>query len=307
MLLRIHKQWLAHFICAMLGTASIAGAWDVWWHMLRIRDTFWEPPHILLYSSIALAIIGSVYGGYYFREKVWVKLAAVFAIIPLAAPFDNLWHNVFGREVLTSPLVVWSPPHMMLIVGFMLGIFYLVRIIKRDKDIILHEFFGSLAFAIFAGSLFFVTAPLHPFENHHLLGFWGAGSITFAMVIGVLLAQREFPSPLSATYVMLYFTLFRLANFHESVNPKVIIQAHPHIPAWIFIFSFITPAIISDLMRYKSARARGVIFGFVYGFLFYFISLFFVGPEFIYSFNNLIQAIVSSMIGGFAAALVVRK
>ena len=102
--------------------------WDIQWHVLIGRDSFWIPPHVMTYAGVALAVLVSfgvlawetlVRGG---RDGVIIlglsgtrgfHLAGWgIALTVLAAPIDDLWHRLFGLDV-----TLWSPPHLLGIVG----------------------------------------------------------------------------------------------------------------------------------------------------------------------------------------------
>src|SRR3989338_2451118 len=80
---------LGRVLAILLFVAVLAGTWDAWWHGAIGRDSFWEPPHILLYSSILLAVILGIYGYLQTKEKRWRTLALVLVLIPVSGPFDR--------------------------------------------------------------------------------------------------------------------------------------------------------------------------------------------------------------------------
>src|SRR4051812_42772912 len=47
--------------CALLSSASVATGvhWDIAWHRSVGRDTFWSPPHIMIYAAAVLAALAS--------------------------------------------------------------------------------------------------------------------------------------------------------------------------------------------------------------------------------------------------------
>jgi hypothetical protein len=119
----------------MLG-AKVMGAWglhwDIQWHLRIGRDSFWIPPHLMTYASVALVVVLS-FGllaagtarqgsprdmGPRFRMLGLVgtrgaHLAAWgIALTVLAAPIDDLWHRLFGLDV-----TLWSPPHLLGLAG----------------------------------------------------------------------------------------------------------------------------------------------------------------------------------------------
>ena len=137
MLLRRAALW------TLLASKLIAGwgvQWDIQWHVLIGRDSFWIPPHIMTYAGVALAVLVS------FGVLAWETLigrpdptpgsppvlrvlgltgtrgfhlaAWGIALTVLAAPIDDLWHRLFGLDV-----TLWSPPHLLGIVGAVVNSF----------------------------------------------------------------------------------------------------------------------------------------------------------------------------------------
>lgn len=103
--------------------------WDIQWHVLIGRDTFWIAPHLMTYAGVTLAVLLSwgviawdtalaattpgmvrVLG---LRSTRGFHIAAWgIAVTVLAAPIDDLWHRLFGLDV-----TLWSPPHLLGILG----------------------------------------------------------------------------------------------------------------------------------------------------------------------------------------------
>jgi hypothetical protein len=147
--------WLKHpnFLLA-LYVAGIAGAliqilggqWDVSWHELGIVETFFTPPHTVMYSGIAFSLISSLIAlAYYHRILLYNRERNRFLlhgfIIALAGSglqlfagqFDYWWHDNFGFDPF-----LFTPSHTPLIIGFFLngigmwvGITYLIHNEKR--------------------------------------------------------------------------------------------------------------------------------------------------------------------------------
>jgi len=116
--------------------AKLAGGWglgwDIRWHVLIGRDSFWIPPHVLTYASVTAAVIVAfgVVALETWRARggrapagtvrvaglvgtpgfhlVWLGMALTI----LAAPIDDLWHRLFGIDV-----TLWSPPHLLGLAG----------------------------------------------------------------------------------------------------------------------------------------------------------------------------------------------
>jgi hypothetical protein len=122
-------------VWALLVSKLTAGwglGWDIRWHVLIGRDSFWIPPHLLTYASVTAAVLvafGVV------AVETWVarsgrlptdsvRVAGLvgtpgfhlvwlgMALILVAAPIDDLWHRLFGIDV-----TLWSPPHLLGLAG----------------------------------------------------------------------------------------------------------------------------------------------------------------------------------------------
>jgi hypothetical protein len=110
----------------------LGGFWDVAWHIEVGRDTFWSPPHLLLYAGV-LTILGASVTAFVAAWRrgghrgpagagsgAWRRLprasaviAAIGGLLALAAgPLDDLWHRLYGLDV-----TIISPPHLLLVCG----------------------------------------------------------------------------------------------------------------------------------------------------------------------------------------------
>jgi hypothetical protein len=100
--------------------------WDIQWHVVIGRDSFWIPPHLMTYSGVTAIVIlsfgmlawdtwrgsGSVQVLGLSSSRGFHLAAWGIAVTILAAPIDDLWHRLFGIDV-----TIWSPPHLMGILG----------------------------------------------------------------------------------------------------------------------------------------------------------------------------------------------
>jgi hypothetical protein len=119
----------------LLGAKLLAGwgvQWDIRWHLVIGRDSFWIAPHLMTYAGVmmtaglalgvltretwrarqGLEVPGSIrvmglVGTRGFHLAWWG-----IAITLLAAPIDDLWHRLFGLDV-----TLWSPPHLLGFLG----------------------------------------------------------------------------------------------------------------------------------------------------------------------------------------------
>ncbi len=115
-------------ITAPSATAALIGLvlalfgvyWDDAWHTDRGRDETLSAPHVALYAGVALAVGVVIRWGWQRRAggvtamiSGPVGVAVIGAAVTLgSAPVDAWWHEAFGRDA-----VVWSPPHMVALLG----------------------------------------------------------------------------------------------------------------------------------------------------------------------------------------------
>jgi hypothetical protein len=111
----------------------IGGVWDVDFHRAVRVDTFFSPPHLLIYGGMLGMLIGSLvvlallaWDAFSNNTPVTAPLRPLL-LVPLvgnggflaAGPFDAAWHAMFGRDVLSS----WTVPHALLtIFGALAGV-----------------------------------------------------------------------------------------------------------------------------------------------------------------------------------------
>jgi hypothetical protein len=111
-------------LIALGGVAAVLGLyWDDAWHTDVGRDTLFAPPHLLLYAGVGLLLLTvASWAWQRVRLEGWTVLRDLTLTLPLlgatvtlaAAPVDELWHELFGRDA-----VVWSPPHMVAVAGML--------------------------------------------------------------------------------------------------------------------------------------------------------------------------------------------
>ncbi len=298
---------LTRITSSALFTAVVAGTWDAWWHGALGRESFWSPPHLLLYFSVLTAIAFGVYGWYQTKEKIWKRLAFILLLVPVSAPFDEIWHRLFGIEDISSPFIVWSPPHLILIGAVIASFICLLPIIRRTEENEGQRFFGALAFAGILSLLFFLGTPLQPIGPYNLLGFWGVGFIA-ALIFGLLLiAQKWMPGMGGVTLVMFIFLTISAIGFGEKVAPHVVIQPHEHPPAWLIVFSFLIPAVFMDLAKRKSSLMNGIVAAFLWSVILYGFSSQFFDTQFQYGLIKTTIAILAASTGGLVAAYLVSR
>jgi hypothetical protein len=123
----LHPKFFIGYMLVSFGIllAAAGGSWDITNHLLNKPETFFAPPHLVLYSGAASAVVGTVILFFTSRSssatkkksRVWpVKLViAGVAMLISAAPFDFAWHSSFGLDGL------FSPPHFVLVSGMVVS------------------------------------------------------------------------------------------------------------------------------------------------------------------------------------------
>ncbi|WP_415281274.1 hypothetical protein [Candidatus Nitrososphaera sp. FF02] len=112
------QRMAAGYVVLSVGVlmAISGGTWDVTNHLLNKPETFFSPPHAILYAGAGTAVAGAVLVLSAARAEKKFDLPARIAIIGVAllvsaGPVDFGWHSVFGLDGLLSP------PHAVLVSG----------------------------------------------------------------------------------------------------------------------------------------------------------------------------------------------
>src|SRR6184192_4123192 len=115
--------WRRAALWGLLGAKVVSSwgvQWDIQWHTLIGRDSFWIAPHLMTYAGVVAAttLSPSWRGGDVVRvlgltgTRGFHLAAWGIALTVLAAPIDDLWHRLFGLDV-----TLWSPPHLLGLLG----------------------------------------------------------------------------------------------------------------------------------------------------------------------------------------------
>jgi hypothetical protein len=115
------KFFLIYTLMAVGMALQIGGGkWDVTWHILQRPETFFTPPHAVLYAGVALTV-SAVGAGLYLKlrskqtngnlllsSSSSLSDPIFFAVVGstmqiIAGIFDFSWHNTFGFDGLLSP------------------------------------------------------------------------------------------------------------------------------------------------------------------------------------------------------------
>lgn len=310
LLIFVSPQFLARSIIASLFTTVLAGEWDVWWHVTVGRETFWEPPHLLIYGSVALAIILGIIGFIRTKARVWKRIAGFLIIVPFLAPLDDLWHQLFGVENLTSPLVVWALPHILLIAAVAATLILTLPLLRKEEtEEEAKRMFGAMVFAALLNLGLILAIPLNPIGPYHLLGFFGS-FLTAFFVSFIFLSSEKWIGGFAPVFLTLaFFFILYLAGVEgrEPINLHIISNPHSHIPAWLIVFAYLAPAIFVDISRRFRLFFRGMMVGFLWGYVLYGFASAFFEPAMMYGTVQAAEAILSATVGGCLGAILFAK
>lgn len=100
------------------------GSWDITSHAIGDPESFFTPPHGVLYSGVGISLIAAIISlGIIGKDKeirhesfsFGLKLIIIGSMIQIVAgPSDYLWHELFGTDGLLSPT------HLTLITGILI-------------------------------------------------------------------------------------------------------------------------------------------------------------------------------------------
>jgi hypothetical protein len=178
--------------------------WDIQWHVVIGRDSFWIAPHLMTYAGVSGVVLvafgillwetGRPVGGTGTLRVLGLRGTRGFhvtawgaAITVAAAPIDDLWHRLFGLDV-----TIWSPPHLL---GFLGGAVSSLGSFLIAREVYPPVSRARLVALVLAGA--WLYTGLQPvIEPGYLVAYrhGGIGFHTFAMLASLLL-----PLPLVTT------------------------------------------------------------------------------------------------------------
>jgi hypothetical protein len=284
---------IIYFLISIGVSLQISGSnWDIVWHGVRNVETFFTPPHSVIYSGVALAIgsviTGIIQAGFRIRQQKnyvsWfevltpsslpfsLKLAAIGCSLQLTAgPFDFLWHSLFGFDGLLSP------PHSVLAVGMLmtaLGALFGIHghysnpRSRIDDARSLSSIFSKLSFIIgFAvflmvavGMVLMFTLPFSKGQyfdfNPDPLAALVATSVSIPFILGICLyiAVRisSFPTGNRIPFILTFIVAVIMA-----IQLTTTITSNSYF-AWLFPFYLlnIIPALIADILKFRYSQKR---------------------------------------------------
>ena len=269
------------YLAISIGVAlQISGSnWDIIWHGIGNVESFFTPPHSVIYSGVALAI-GSITLGiilfsvlehkkgsnsislfYFLRPSIMpfsLKLAVIGSLLQLTAgPFDFWWHNQFGFDgLLSPPHSVLASGMLMVALGALIGIYTL----KRDNNT---SFFSkvclAVAFAVFlmvaVGMVLMFTLPFSKGQyfdfNPNPLAAVAAASIVIPFLIGLCLFSAARVTSMPFIFTSITAIIMLIQSTTTIISNSYFVGIFPYYLLNIF------PALLADIiLQYR--RGEGI-------------------------------------------------
>ena len=271
---------IAYLVAGIGAMLQIGGGhWDVTWHALQKPETFFTPPHSVVYLGVLLALSMGILGiilrikhRYETKYVKFLQYALIGSVLQLfSGGFDLWWHTNFGFDGLLSP------PHLVLVTGMVLNAFAPfagMAMITRNVRITT-PLRATLLIALTAlwmssiGIIMLFTLPFSKgqYFNFNPDPFVGAAAATIAMpLIGsmiIILAHKTLP---------IQFPVTSLTAMYIFVNGMATVVAHYGIaPAMPYYILAILPAIAVDfVLRSKLAeKIKTAVAGMIFAPFFY--------------------------------------
>jgi len=271
---------LAYLLAGIGALLQIGGGhWDVTWHALEEPETFFTPPHSIIYTGMLLSLsMGILALAFRVRHKFETRFVKFlhYALIGsslqvFSGGFDLWWHSNFGFDGLLSP------PHAVLVTGMILnalaGTAGLAKINSIARPTLAMKAASVISFtALWMSSVGMIMLFTLPFSEGEYFDF--NPDPTFAAILAsialpiigplmIMLGSRTIPIAYPAT---------ALTASYMAVNGITTIAAHYAIaPALPYYLLNILLAIAVDfvLKRKLSDKIKALVTGAIIGPFFY--------------------------------------
>jgi hypothetical protein len=286
------SKLLAGYVLVSLGIllAATGGSWDITNHLLNKPETFFAPPHAILYSGVASAVVGTVLlfstskSTSDKKKMIWPVKLVIAGVVMLigAAPADFVWHSAFGLDGLLSP------PHFVLVSGMVASsagaLAGLAQSTKRLPSILIVIAILPIWLAtsgmIDMFSLPFSETDYFNFNPHPALGV-SVATLAFPFLISACLIGSSALAGKRFGVLSMTGAAFIIIGVLTSIIPNSALT--PTIP---FYISGIIPIVAADtLLAFSRSRlslyAAGTIVGLAFFMLYY--------PLITYTYNEVFE------------------
>ena len=190
---------------------TVGGSWDITNHLLSKPESFFSPPHALMYSGVAISLTGVVLSFIGWRNlqkfkdsyflSLKIKLIGI-GLLTGAGPLDFIWHSYFGLDGLLSP------PHFTLITGMFLcsvgGMIGISRYLKFNNSQSVLKYLLILAvIPVWLSASGIISSLSLPFSSTDFFQFNPEPTIAF------IIASLAYPFLISLSLTL----IFRLSNY----------------------------------------------------------------------------------------------
>ncbi len=294
-----HSEYLFLAGCILVSfgilLVTVGGSWDITNHLLNKPDTFFSPPHALMYLGVVISLVGTVISflGWRLLQNfknlylLSLKNSIIgIALLSGAGPFDYIWHSNFGLDGLLSP------PHLTLIAGMFFcaigGMIGISRFLKNNhlKNHLRYLLILAVMPVWLSGSGIISSLSL-PFSNTDYFQF--NPDPIFAFIVATL----GFPFLISMSILL----VFRLSDFRFGMisilgilflliySSTAIVPNFALIDSVVFYSLNFIPFVIADVVLFFNKTRKSSIFvGGLLGSIFYMAYY----PYVMYTFNEVL-------------------
>lgn len=266
------------------------GSWDITNHILNKPETFFAPPHAMLYSGVGIALVGfiTLYISWKKSGKPasfgWgVKITTLgIGLLLAAGPIDFVWHSAFGLDGLLSP------PHLVLIAGMGLtsiGALTNTKSIQKESGkpsplriiVSFVPVWFSITGLFYSFSLPFSKTDYFDFNPNPIFAA-GFASVAYPFLISTILISSAILSKqrfgVASMVGVAYLGIMTLS---------AIVPNHTLVPTIPFYMANIIPIILGDYVLSKAKSTKNMmISGAIFGSAFYFLYY----PLITYTYNE---------------------
>ena len=274
---------------------TVGGSWDITNHLLNKPESFFSPPHALMYFGVMVSLLGVAFSFFGWKNltnlrnnySVSLKITLIgISLLIGAGPFDFIWHSAFGLDGLLSP------PHLILIIGMflsslggMIGISKYLQINNPKNNVSYLSVLAVLPFWLSGSGI--VSSLSLPFSNTDYFTF------NPDPVVGFLVASIAFPFLISISAVLVFgLSNFRFGSISILGGIFLIISGFTAIipnfailDSLLFYSLNLIPFVLSDVVLLFNKSRKSIMFvGGLLGCLFYMVYY----PYVVYTFNELL-------------------
>ena len=266
---------------------TVGGSWDITNHLLSKPETFFSPPHALMYFGVAVSLSGAVLSfigwknlqksrdSYFLSLKI--KLIGI-GLLTGAGPLDFFWHSYFGLDGLLSP------PHFTLITGMFLcsvgGMIGISRYLKFNNSQSIAKYLLILAvIPVWLSASGIISSLSLPFSSTDFFEFnpeptFAAvfATIVYPIVMAFILVSSSKVNPGRFGYLSTTGAFYILIMILSALLPNpVLVDAVP------FYLLNLVPFVLADVIINKSKIKKS-----------HYIAGAMIGSSFIFSYFPLI-------------------